>query len=382
MMRDNAIIMFSSIPWEWSADYFRQTALQLSRHNGVYGFIWHNPLTIKEALAKRIPIKVFDKPVQRVCLYTAWLWLPMRRYPLIFWLNYQLNIWAFYLWVWFKVFNYKKLVWIFDPGLWEAASWFSRSGVEVIYDCLDYFGGRLQGRVRKQFELLEKDLLLRATLVVANSQVLVTHCRRFRKDVSLVPQGFTVEAFGQRTPIRQDTSNMVLGYVGGINSRLNYDLLLELASNNPQWEFILWGPMQFSDHDLLRQKFKVLTMLPNVKTGSSTRSEMGSLMARLTLGIIPYREDDFEKYSFPMKLFEYFYYGLPVVSTPIEELRHYSKWVSIGNTASQWKKLIADKLKKPYTLKEKMILNDLALSHSWEHKIKVISEEWDGRDSK
>ena len=73
-----------------------------------------------------------------------------------------------------------------------------------------------------------------------------------------------------------------------------------------------------------------------------------------------------------MKLFEYFYLGKPVISTPIEELKRFPKFVKIGKTAKEWEKHIKFLLSKPWPYQKEQ--KKLAKENSWKSKIEVISK--------
>lgn len=74
-----------------------------------------------------------------------------------------------------------------------------------------------------------------------------------------------------------------------------------------------------------------------------------------------------------MVLFEYFYMGKPVVSTPIEELKRFPKYVKIGKDYKEWERIIEDFLSKPWPKNYQMEQRKLAEENSWENKINTIT---------
>jgi glycosyltransferase involved in cell wall biosynthesis len=107
-------------------------------------------------------------------------------------------------------------------------------------------------------------------------------------------------------------------YQGNIYDKLDYELLIQLASKMTNWEFHFCGPVILKD-----RLWTKLKGLPNVKwLGCLTPEELREYAHRCTVGLIPFRRMDFlTKRSFPLKAFEYLACGLPVVTTPIDALK-------------------------------------------------------------
>jgi hypothetical protein len=72
-------------------------------------------------------------------------------------------------------------------------------------------------------------------------------------------------------------------------------------------------------------------------------------------------------------LFEYFYMGKPVLATPIEELKRFPAFVTIGKTVEDWEKHITILLSKPWPLRFQKEQKQLAIENSWNRKICQIT---------
>ena len=64
--------------------------------------------------------------------------------------------------------------------------------------------------------------------------------------------------------------------------------------------------------------------------------------------------------------------GLPVISTPIEELKRFPKFVKIGKNPGEWSKYTNDLLSKIWSKKHKEEQRRLAEQNSWEIKVNMI----------
>ena len=118
-------------------------------------------------------------------------------------------------------------------------------------------------------------------------------------------------------------------FQGGINLRLDYDLLIGLAASMTDWDF------EFCGRALLNKQWEVLKAFPNVKYHGDLQPEaVGELMSRATVGLIPFIQDKYILQSLPLKAYEYVACGLPVVSVPITALERESTLFSIQTTVA------------------------------------------------
>jgi hypothetical protein len=371
---DALILLICDTPWLWSVDYVNQIAFEFSKNNLVICYLsadinsWNKLHNFKF---------LFKKVNKNLYLYNPFNFFPLINYRLNK-VNLLLNLFlvkCITLFItWYKKIN-NKVFWIFDPALINIYNHFSE--FFLLYDCVDFFIASDYKNKLYNIEA-EKYLCKKAGLVVANSKVLQKHLKKYRQDVKLSPQGFREDMapINHNKYINLHLKHPVIGFVGGINNRLDTKLLEKLIKNNPKWNFVFWGPIQSdlpTGSDRLNAIMSFLK-LPNVITGKSIdKEEISGIISQFDIGIIPYDiSQDFNKYCYPMKLFEYFYLGKPVVSTDILELRRFPNFVKIGKNYKEWEKAIADILSSTWS-KEK-IKEELALAkkNSWEKTIEAI----------
>lgn len=362
MTKNNTAIIPFLLPWDWSADYQRQTALELSKNHLVICymhqensfFLKKNNNTAKYPELKNI---IFHIPKHKI---------PFKRFQYIDHLNITQQILNL------AKQNNPSLIWIFDPFFHFLTK---QNKVTTLYDCVDYHSGS-SAPPQQQWE---SQLIQNANFYTVNSHILAKLHSKIRKPDAIVPQGFRIEDFKKPpyTIHKFPKNKPLIGYVGAINSRMNLDILIPLIKNNPQWNFVIWGPKQIFKTDSHQQIIKInkLLNLPNIIHGCSyNKKEVPSIIKQFNVAIIPYDiKQPFNKYCYPMKLFEYFYMGKPVISTPIEELKQFSEFVKIGNTAQEWAIHIKFLLSKPWSEKNKIEQKKLAIENSWEKKIAKIN---------
>ena len=75
-----------------------------------------------------------------------------------------------------------------------------------------------------------------------------------------------------------------------------------------------------------------------------------------------------------MKTMEYFYFGLPVLSTPIKELFRYTPYVSITTDGEHAAIKLHELIQKPWQPKKVIRQKQVAIANSWKSKIDTIKK--------
>ncbi len=377
--KNQTILVVFSSPLSSGCDYAIHTLKWLSSKNRVYGFSIGEPITWRQlfsSLSKRP--QIIDSSAAYT-LIRPLFFIPGRRFRLIQELNLYLNS------LWVKRFIAQKqpqsvgqpsLIWYFEPFhlpviLKVFHDFYS------IYDCVDYFPAFSEYSRRCHQQVLKL-----SQAVFANSQVLAQKLRPQRPDVIQVPLGFAEKMFKttlKKTTLRADRSTpMVAGFVGGISSRIDFKLLLEVARKLPQVHFLLVGPLEphvFEQHDNLSHQLHQLLQLKNVQHQPGVpKSEIPSLLTTFDIGLIPYQINNrFNRYCFPMKSMEYFYVGLPIVTTQITELKRYQEVVYLAHNASEMVKHIRKLVTNPHPATKIKWQKKEAVNNSWEQKLLTIT---------
>jgi glycosyltransferase involved in cell wall biosynthesis len=370
-------IVFSDTEWDWSADYVRQTCMDLSSRGKVYCMIWNNTLSIKEYIFKRNPPKIIYKPKENITVFTPLFWIPFKRFKIVHDVNLYINT-IIFLVLTFSPPNrgVNRVVWVFHPFFYSVTSKFRRYYHQLVFDLVDNFVGAKSGREKYHLQQSQNKLAQHATVVTANSLYLHQQLVKHNSNTVLVPQGFDELAFKTAKKHKLFPSNKpIIGYVGGINNRIDFKTMIALAQRHPEWEFWFWGKIQPDNQNSWQKEWLQLTTLPNCKSGSCDRDKLAQIYSRFSVGIIPYdTSKEFNKYCHPMKIFEYFYFGKPVVASSIYELsqKKYDEYVIIADNLSKWEKSISDYIRRPLTISQKTKAKKFAISQSWIRKIDAI----------
>jgi GT2 family glycosyltransferase len=122
----------------------------------------------------------------------------------------------------------------------------------------------------------------------------------------------------------------IIGYIGAIADWFDVDLVADAATQRPDWQFVLVGGVFGADTSVLRS-------LPNVHLlGQKPYATMPAYLYNFDVCIIPFKVNEITHATDPVKLYEYFSSGKPVVATDMREIRQYSSLVYLANNSSEF----------------------------------------------
>lgn len=205
--------------------------------------------------------------------------------------------------------------------LWMGQSHFSLSLLNMvrprkfIYRVLDSFTD-FQG-VPGSMHNIEAELIQRADTVFVTARKLFEYAQRIGGEkVVLLPNGADADHFSAARPEPADLSQFrrprVL-YIGAISYWFDFAMLAYAAQQRPDFDFILIGPGH-ADLSALKDLANVHILGPRPYT------DIPAYMQHSDIGIIPFVKDDLTHAISPIKMFEYFAAGLPVVATRLHEI--------------------------------------------------------------
>lgn len=150
-------------------------------------------------------------------------------------------------------------------------------------------------------------------------------------------------------------------YLGNLAGRVSIQLVHHILSKHPEWHFVSFGAKKWS------------TLRNEHIWGWQSQGELQALTAELDAGFMAYNCDDPKNlHCVPLKLFDYFARGLPVVSTPISYLQRYEDPVYLGSTAEQLEQAVSKALIEPAGSPKKAKRKSIAEQHSVENVSCVI----------
>lgn len=195
----------------------------------------------------------------------------------------------------------------------------------LIYHCYDEVRGG-NAWLKKHGVWLEEAFMKMVDGIIVSSRGLfeskVKHCA----NCFIVKNAVNIDLFSQG--FHEDKPNeQIIGYIGTVDDRLDYDILHHLFTNMPQTRFVFVGRI------LSQRGLAILKQYPNVSIeGPKPPEELPAYLRTFSAGIIPFIKDTFTKGIYPMKINEYLAAGLPVISTGFGDMLEFEQLISIGDT--------------------------------------------------
>lgn len=261
-----------------------------------------------------------------------------------------------------------RQLWSFTPDVGPLVGTFGEE--RVIYYCVDEFAA-FAGYEVETTRRLDRQLCKMADLVITVSQRLYDAKRVYNTNTVLVPHGVLYDHFARALdpafPIAEDLTPLprpVIGYYGLIQDHQDLDLLAEVARRRPDWSIVLVGKVQTSI-DRFRS-------VPNMHfLGQKSHDRLPHYARGFDVATVPHKVNELTLNMNPIKLREYLAAGLPVVSSPLPEMRVYEPEVRIAEGVEGWiaelERAIADR--NPEADRRR---SELVRDEDWSSRVKTI----------
>lgn len=245
----------------------------------------------------------------------------------------------------------------------------------IVYHCVDDIAAQ-KGVDATAFRAAEDRFARRADLVIASSSTLAERMRTLSGNVLEAPNVADTALFAtalEPGPVDGAMAALPtprLVFVGAITAtKLDLELLAELARLRPDWSLVLVGEVGLGDPGT---DVGELEVLPNVHfLGPRSQPELPTLLRGADVGLIPYRRSRLTAAIFPMKVYEYLAAGLPVVATDLPALVGIPA-VAPANDAAAMATAVEDALRGDGR-ELRMERSRAAAGHSWEARLEELA---------
>jgi glycosyltransferase involved in cell wall biosynthesis len=248
-------------------------------------------------------------------------------------------------------------------------------------DWLEFFSTSRK-RYREKVKVWDKKLMERADAVIVVSEDLLHKKKPFNPHTYWVQNGVDFDHFNKAdaadTVVPGSIAQIphpVLGYVGGLPTRLDFSLLAYVLNARPDWHFLIVGPVKQSAGIDEIKKMKNIHF-----TGSVAYKDLPGYIKHFDVCTIPHKVDGLTKSMNPLKLFEYLATGKPIVTMDVGGVEQFSSALEVGRDYKGFTAGCEKALRQGAVEKDTRLA--LALKNTWERRvdeIKVILMDADQR---
>jgi UDP-galactopyranose mutase len=186
---------------------------------------------------------------------------------------------------------------------------------------------------------LERELLERSDVVFTGGYSLYESKKQKHGNVHPFPSSVDRAHFAKARGTVSEPADQAgiarprLGFYGVIDERIDLELIAAVADARPDWQLIMVGPVvKISEEELPRRA--------NIHwLGGRSYDELPAYLSGWDVALMPFAINAATRFISPTKTPEYLAAGVPVVSTPIRDVkRHYERvaGVRIAGTADQF----------------------------------------------
>jgi glycosyltransferase involved in cell wall biosynthesis len=228
----------------------------------------------------------------------------------------------------------------------------------------------------------EQALFKQADMVFTGGESLFRSKQLKHHSVHLFPSSIDFAHFAQARSVREEPSDQAsiphprLGYAGVIDERMDLTLIGELAAARPDWQLVLLGPVVKIDTNLLPRAKNIHYL------GMKQYAELPSYLSGWDIALLPFAQNESTRFISPTKTPEYLAAGLPVVSSPIQDVVHpYGDlgFVQIASGAQEFLEKVEQLLRNPSSQEHRRKVDEFLAGSSWDqtwHKMNQLIQDF------
>jgi len=275
-------------------------------------------------------------------------------------------------------------------GITKPILWLSRperqfvidqlNEVLSIYHVVDEYAGYtgLDGQAQERFVEFEAAVLDGVDLVVVASPELQNAKRGAGREILVLENGVEPTEYAEARQSGLEPTDLAaiprprVGYSGLIGKRLDLELIRGIAERRRDCSVVLMGKI---DPRECEEALESLKALPNVYLlGEKPGKEVASYIVGFDIGLLPYAINLETRHISPIKMYEYWAAGIPVVSTAIPAAQRHKFAVNVADNHDKYHSMIARLLDDPSTYDADELIR-LATENSWQSRVDVVAAE-------
>jgi glycosyltransferase involved in cell wall biosynthesis len=243
-------------------------------------------------------------------------------------------------------------------------------GWPIIYDCIDDHYGF--GNVHKERENEEIKLFQKSDIVITTSAYLYKKARMINGKTLCIPNAGEYDHFKNppQNSLLKHIKKPIVGYYGAIAEWFDNDIIEYVASKRPDVNFVFIGHTFGSDISKLQKLTNVYFL------GEKPYRDLPLYLYHFDVCLIPFKMTSLIEATHPVKIYEYFAAGKPVVSTKITELLPFGNLCYLSSDKDKFLTNIDRALNEndPDIVRRRI---EFASKNTWQHRFDFLYSELD-----
>lgn len=275
-----------------------------------------------------------------------------------------------------------------NEGVEDAVTWFvvphlapvvgALGERASVYYCIDDYAALPDVDV-DAVRAMDDELTRKADLVFVASDTLLERKRRLNSRTYLSPHGVDFDHFVRAQdpalPVPADIAHLprpIIGFFGLIEQWIELRLIDYLATQRPQWSFLMVGRVAVPDADVPKR--------PNIHfIGRRPYETLPAYGKAFDAAIIPYHLTPQVLHSNPIKLREYMAMGRPIVSVSTPEIDKFADVVRIARSREEFLAKLDEAVSRGLTDEERTRQTERASRMTWAARLERVARLVDAR---
>lgn len=260
-----------------------------------------------------------------------------------------------------------------DHPFWASLS--NKIGMPLVYDVMDLHSGFTENSP----SVLNYDSLLSNTsnLVITSSAYLSKKYSEVKTKSLLLKNAGDYNLFQKAHSTRdiikpselKNLPGAIIGYYGAIADWLDLNLIEKVAITYPHDSIVLIGRNQNSELESLVNQHPNIHLIDEVPY-----HQLPSYLAYFDVCLIPFKLTELIKATNPVKIYEYFAAGKPVVSTNIPELKEYKELLYSASTPTSFSAAVGHALRENSETLPKL-RQEISKSNTWKLRVSILQKQ-------
>jgi len=269
----------------------------------------------------------------------------------------------------------KVITWLFSPNAAPSLGLY-----DEIFSIFDYFDafGEFPGeeKFRNEIKKYVVECVKGVDLIIATNRELLDGIIGYNSNAFLVQNGCDAHHFisGGSEPSEKsrvvDMDSLqrpVIGYMGDLAPWFETEFIINMAEKHPEWTILLLGTW--------KNESRPPVHIPNIYVpGRVPYDELPWYARQFDVGTIPFKLNELTRVVNPLKLYEYFALGLPVVATGLPEISRHEDLVYIASGPDEYLALTEVAVKEKFDSAARGKRLEVARLNSWKARGETMAE--------